>query len=168
MLPFSNLIVSVPRAKYLPRHSRGIPIPRQPETIGGHLRKRRLELGFFQSEAAHKLGVSTVTLSRWECDKVHPTWAQQPSVTAFLGYDPFTNSILGGPKSNKPQGVAILTPGPSGNISNAILQHCLNFRKTRKQFATEIGICPKTIRNWEVGRRRPSKALSRKIEAFLR
>lgn len=66
-----------------------MPVPRQPTTIGGHLRKRRLQLKIFQAQAARLLRVSTVTLSRWECDKVFPTTPHQPQIVACLGYDPF-------------------------------------------------------------------------------
>ncbi|MBU6399313.1 MAG: helix-turn-helix domain-containing protein [Verrucomicrobia bacterium] len=65
-------------------------MPRQPATIGGHLRKRRLQLRIFQAEAARRLGVSTVTLSRWECDKVQPTAPYHPRIIEYLGCDPFT------------------------------------------------------------------------------
>ncbi len=96
-LPFCDRAICVPRAKYLPSKNRGIPVPKEPKTIGEYLRRRRLELGILQAEAARRLGVNTVTLSRWECDKVCPTWPHQPRVTAYLGYDPFTNPALGSP-----------------------------------------------------------------------
>ena len=79
----------IPRAKYLPSHNRGIPVPKDPTTIGGHLRRRRLQLRIHQSEAALLLGVSTVTLSRWECDKVFPTTPHHAQTVDYLGYDPF-------------------------------------------------------------------------------
>lgn len=77
MLPLSDRMVCRPRSRYLHSHNRGIPVPKEPTTIGQHLRKRRLQLRIHQSEAARMLKVSTVTLSRWECDKVYPTWAQR-------------------------------------------------------------------------------------------
>jgi DNA-binding XRE family transcriptional regulator len=43
-----------------------------------------LQHGTRQSEAARLLKVSSVTLSRWECDKVYPTWAQQPSIVTYF------------------------------------------------------------------------------------
>jgi len=89
MLPFCDRILDVSRDKYLPSHNRGIPVPKEPTTIGGHLRRRRLQLRIFQLEAAHRLGVSTVSLSRWECDKVYPTVPHHPRIVAYLGYDPF-------------------------------------------------------------------------------
>src|SRR5256885_1672206 len=59
--PFCDRVVSIPQSRYLPSRNRGIPVPKQPTTIGGHLRKRRLQLQIHQSEAAAKLKVSTVT-----------------------------------------------------------------------------------------------------------
>ena len=53
-----------------------------------------MQLEIFQSEAARMLGVSTVTLSRWECDKVYPTPEYHQSIITYLGCDPFVN-ILG-------------------------------------------------------------------------
>jgi transcriptional regulator with XRE-family HTH domain len=126
-----------------------------------------LELGILESEAARRLGISIVTLSRWECDKVYPTWSQQPGVVAYLGHDPFTNPALGSPKGNETQGVAFLSSKSPANIGQEIVQHCLRMRKTRKQFAEEIGIDPKTIWGWETGRRRPSVALQRRIVECL-
>jgi transcriptional regulator with XRE-family HTH domain len=168
MLPFCERVVSVPRVKYLPSRNRGIPVPREPKTIGEHLRKRRLELGIFQSKAACLLGVSTVTLSRWECDKVYPTWPQQPAVATYLGFDPFTNPTLGSPKGNETQGVDFLSPEAPANLGHAIIRHCMIVRKTRHQIAKELGLSPKTVWNWQVGRRQPSALLRKRIVAFLK
>jgi hypothetical protein len=75
--------------------NRGVPIPREPTTLGGHLRRRRAQLHPGQSEASYALGVSTVTLSRWEGDKVVPTAPYHPRMVACLGIDPFkTVSVL--------------------------------------------------------------------------
>ncbi len=166
MLPFCERVVSVPRARYLPSRNRGIPVPKEPNTIGGHLRRHRLQLGIHQSEAASQLGVSTVTLSRWECDKVYPTWAQQPAVATYLGYDPFTNPALGRPGGNETEGVAFLSPEDTTNIGQIIMQYATRSRKTREQVARELGLSPKTIWNWLTGRRQPSKALRQRIESL--
>lgn len=167
MLPFCERVVSAPRAKYLPLQNRGIPVPREPKTIGEHLRKRRLELAIFQSQAARRLRVSTVTLSRWECDKVYPTWPQQPAVIAYLGFDPFNDPALGSPKSNETKDVAFLTHETHPNFGQIIIRHCIKMRKTRRQFAKELGLSPKTIWNWKTGRRHPSTALGKRIVALL-
>jgi len=126
-----------------------------------------LELGIVQSEAARRLKISTVTLSRWERDKVYPTWTHQPDLKAYLGYDPFTDPALGSPKGNEPSGVAFLSSAAPTNIAQEIRKGCLQMRKTRKQFATELGVDVKTLRNWEANRRQPSAPLLRQILKLL-
>ena len=151
------------RGKYLPSHNRGVPVPKTPTTIGGYLRRRRLQLKIFQSEAARRLKVSTVTLSRWECDKVYPTWPRQPAVIAYLGYDPFTNPALGRPKGNETPGVALLSSAPSADISQQIMKRRLELKKTRKQMAKEMGISVKTLWGWETKRHKLSALLQDRI-----
>jgi DNA-binding XRE family transcriptional regulator len=92
-LPFCDRILNVSRDKYLPSRNRGIQVPKAPTTIGGHLRRRRLQLRIFQPEAARRLGVSMVSLSRRERDKVFPTAPHHQRIVAYLGYDPFGNPV---------------------------------------------------------------------------
>jgi DNA-binding transcriptional regulator YiaG len=89
MLPLYERTVRISRDKYLPSHNRGIQVPKAPTTIGGHLRRRRLQLKVCQPEAARKLEVSTVSLSRWECDKVFPAAPHRRQIIDYLGYNPF-------------------------------------------------------------------------------
>jgi DNA-binding XRE family transcriptional regulator len=56
-----------------------------PQTLGGHLKKRRRQLGLLQREAAEILGVSTDTVVNWEKDKTKPVAAQFRPVVALLG-----------------------------------------------------------------------------------
>ena len=154
MLPFSDRVWSLPRSRYLPAQNRGIVVPKDPSTIGGHLRRRRLELRIHQSEAAQRMGVSTVTLSRWECDKVYPTWAQQTRVSAYLGYDPFIDPTLGRPKGNETIDVASLSSKGPITAGQQIIRYRLKQKKTRKQFAEELGVNVKTLLDWETDRRR--------------
>jgi len=90
MLPFYERQVSISREKYLPSHNRGIPVPSEPNTMGGHLRRRRLQLRIFQPEAARRLGVTRVSLSRWECDQMFPTAPHHAQIVEYLGYNVFT------------------------------------------------------------------------------
>jgi DNA-binding XRE family transcriptional regulator len=73
MLPLYERSMRISRNEYLPSRNTGIQVPKAPTTIGGHLKRRRLQLRILQPEAARRLGVSTVSLSRWECDKALPT-----------------------------------------------------------------------------------------------
>jgi len=163
MLPLCERSTSVSRTgtpKFW-RHS--YPIGKQPNTIGEHLRKKRFELGLKQSQAAREMQVSKLTLSLWETDKVYPKWAQQPKITTFLGYDPFTNPALGAPPSNKPIGVAILSPNSPISLGQAIRAERIKQRKTCKMFAAELGVSVKTLWLWEADRNAPSKQTILKI-----
>jgi len=105
-------------------------------------------------------------MSRWECDNVYPTWTHQPDLIAYLGYDPFTDP-LGGPKGNEPSGVAFLSSAPSTNIGQEIRKRRLQMRKTCKQFAKELGVDVKTLRNWETNRHEPSDPLLRRVVKLI-
>jgi transcriptional regulator with XRE-family HTH domain len=59
-----------------------------PQTLGEHLKARRLALELFQEDAARQMGVSAATVLNWEKDKGEPLPAFWPAVLAFLGYDP--------------------------------------------------------------------------------
>jgi transcriptional regulator with XRE-family HTH domain len=59
-----------------------------PQTLGGHLKKRRRQLGLLQREAAERMGIGTETYANWEKGKTEPVASQFRPVVAFLGYDP--------------------------------------------------------------------------------
>jgi transcriptional regulator with XRE-family HTH domain len=60
-----------------------------PTTLGEHIRRRRLEIGLTQKEAANKLEVNPWTILNWEKGHTKPPIAVIPAITEFLGYDPF-------------------------------------------------------------------------------
>lgn len=164
MLPFCDRTISASRASYLPSHNRGIPIAKQPKTIGEHLRRRRLELHLHQSQAAQSLNVSTVSLSRWERDHTYPTWDYHERIIDYLGHDPFPSIGHKDPYRNETNGVASLSPSSLGqNLRNRRLELKLN----RHQCAEKLGVDAKTLRSWETGSRQPCRKHRDAIEAFL-
>jgi DNA-binding XRE family transcriptional regulator len=167
MLPFCDRSVTVARKDVAPVWTRSFPIAKEPTTLGQHLKKKRFLAGIRQSEAALKLGVSDRTLSLWETDRVYPAWAFQPRLTAYLGYDPFTDPTLGSPKRNEPSCVAFLSPNAPVTLGQKIKQHRLKLRKTRGQLASEMGVSPKTLWGWETNRWQPTAKGKKQIEAFL-
>lgn len=60
-----------------------------PISVGDHVRKRRLELGLLQKEAALQLEVNPWTVLNWEKGRTEPPVAAMPAIFRFLGYDPF-------------------------------------------------------------------------------
>ncbi len=61
--------------------------PEKLETVGEHLRARRLDLFLFQKDVAKILNVSTCTIENWELGRSFPMKGQLPKVIKFLGED---------------------------------------------------------------------------------
>jgi transcriptional regulator with XRE-family HTH domain len=167
MLPCCDRLVRAALRHILPVWTRSFPVSKQPQTIGEHLKKKRFDLGLRQSQAAQRLRVSKRTLSLWECDRVYPTWPQQPAVTLYLGYDPFTNPALGSPKCNESSGVAFLPANAPTTVGQQLLRYRLELKKNRQQLARELDISVKTLWGWETGRRQPSLSLRTRIFKVL-
>lgn len=63
--------------------------PSEPQTLGEHIRKKRIDMGFTQEEVASMLGVDTATLRNWEWGRSEPSVRYYPTIIDFLGYIPF-------------------------------------------------------------------------------
>jgi DNA-binding XRE family transcriptional regulator len=59
-----------------------------PQTIGEHIKKRRLELGLEQEQVAAEVGVTWLSVNNWERGIYRPTKKAMIPIIAFLGYDP--------------------------------------------------------------------------------
>ncbi|MGO8698347.1 MAG: helix-turn-helix domain-containing protein [Limisphaerales bacterium] len=160
--------MNVARNDVSPVWTRSFPVSKQPTSIGQHLRKRRFDLGIRQAEAAQRLGVSQLTLSLWERDKVYPTWAYQPRLADYLGFDPFTNPTLGRPKGNETSGVAFLAPTGPLTLGQQIRKRRLELRKNRKESAEELGVSEKTLWGWETGRCEPDSLHRMLVKEFIK
>ena len=123
MLPFCDRRVTVARKDIAPVWTRSFPIAKEPTTLGEHLKKKRFLEGVRQREVAVKLGVSARTLSLWECDRIYPSWASQPGLIAYLGYDTSTDPTLGSPKGNETSCVAFFSPDAPISNGQKIKQH---------------------------------------------
>jgi DNA-binding XRE family transcriptional regulator len=166
MLPFCERHVMLPRTDVSPVWTRSWPIAKEPKTLGEHLKKKRFMAGLRQKETAVKLGVSSRTLSLWECDRIYPAWVIQPRLVAYLGYDPFTETGLKNSKSNETSGVAFLSSDVPVTIGQKIRHFRLKSRKARKQLATEWGISVKTLYGWETNRHQPSALCRKRMAGF--
>jgi transcriptional regulator with XRE-family HTH domain len=167
MLPFYDRRVTVARKDVAPVWTRSFPIAKEPTTLGQHLKKKRFLAGVRQREAAVKLGVSARNLSLWECDRIYPSWAFQPLLIAYLGYDPFADPTLGSPKGNETSCVAFFSPDAPLTMGQKIKQHRLKLRKSRKQLALELSVSQKTLWGWETDRWEPTAKGQEMIMKFL-
>lgn len=63
--------------------------PKELRTLGNHLRKRRLDLGLLQRDAAAQLGADEGSVYNWEVNRTVPALRFIPRIVEFLGYLPF-------------------------------------------------------------------------------
>jgi DNA-binding XRE family transcriptional regulator len=63
--------------------------PKNIETVGDHLRARRVEQELKQLDVSHLIGVSEATITNWENNLTVPETRYLPAIIRFLGYNPF-------------------------------------------------------------------------------
>ncbi len=102
----------------------------EPQTLGEHVKKRRLELRLTQKQAAERLGVNPWTVLNWEKDHTEPPINSMPAIIRFLGYNP--------------------VPAPV-SVSEKLKAARQHLGWSRKRYARELGIDSGTLRNWEEG-----------------
>jgi len=122
------------------------PYKEAPETLGEHLRKRRMELGLLQRQVALQLGVSPFTYLTWEKDQLEPEVRMVPRIIGHLGYDPF--------------------PEPK-TLGERIKAKRRRFGLSQEQAAKHLSIDEGTLRRWERDEWRPSVRTRVKLEIFL-
>ena len=122
------------------------PFSEGPQTLGDHLKAKRLTEGLLLKKAAQTLGVSPFTLSNWERGRTTPRIVLYGRVVAFLGFDP----KAGG---------------------DELSQRVLDFRRRRglsqRAAAKVLGVDPATWWGWESGRRRPEGSFARRLDQLL-
>ncbi|MDB5209705.1 MAG: hypothetical protein JWQ30_532 [Sediminibacterium sp.] len=76
--------------------------PENPQTLGEHLKKRRLDLGLYQADVARRLKVTDECIWLWEQERNKPRLYQYPAIIAFLDYYPFDHetATFGGRSSD--------------------------------------------------------------------
>jgi len=122
------------------------PYKDNPNTLCEHLRKRRLELGIFQREAALRLGVNEWTYHGWENGRTTPGTIIYQRIVEFLGYYPHP------------------TPRTLGHRLRKI-RRCLGL--TSRQAARLVGVDHTTFLMWELGKWEPTVRTRLKLECFL-
>ena len=127
-LPFCQLTISA-------SHPRKPGYPKSLVTIGDHIRKRRLDLGLFQREAAAQIGVAEASVWNWERGGMKPESRYLPSIISFLGYNPL--------------------PEPD-NLQARLVWARSSRGLSRVACARPLGIDPSTLARWETGSRKPS------------
>lgn len=104
----------------------------EPQTLGQHVKKRRLILGLQQKGVAAQIGVTVDTLRNWEKGKTRPVVTHIPAIIEFLRYDP--------------------TPQPE-NLAERLRAKRRGLGWSIRRAALALGVDPGTWRDWERGKR---------------
>jgi transcriptional regulator with XRE-family HTH domain len=122
-------------------------IPQNPKTLGDHIKKRRLELGLFQSDVAEIIGVTEPTVTNWEKNRTQPALRALPKIVEFFGNDPI--------------------PCDKKNLSETLLKYRKCRGLTQQELANQIGIDPTTLSRMERNRGRSFESIVRKARWIL-
>ena len=110
--------------------------PKQINTLGDHIRARRLDLKLLQKQVAAQIGVHEITISNWEGNAAVPAIRYMPAIIQFLGYDP-------------------LPPANSFPERLATARRVLGL--SQRKMAEKLGVDPATLLGWEAGQHEPSR-----------
>lgn len=122
--------------------------PETLQTIGDHLRKRRLDLKLYQKDVAKATGVDTLTVCNWENNLTSPRLYLLPKIYHFLGYRPLqANATTLGEK-----------------IKQYRIQKGLSLRKLAK----ELGVDPGTLARWEGTESQPCGRLKERVISLIK
>ncbi|MGA7159787.1 MAG: helix-turn-helix transcriptional regulator [Bacteroidota bacterium] len=119
-----------------------------PKTIGDHIKKRRLQLGWGAMQLAALLKVSKDTVYNWEKNRGEPMVHLIPRITQFLGYTPplFAEQTAG--------------------------QKIVAYRHVRgmsqRALAIELKVDPGTLGRWERDESLPTGKLKTRLEPFFK
>jgi site-specific DNA recombinase len=123
-----------------------IRIPVQPQTVGDHIRLRRLGLKLFQKDVADQLGVDKTSVFNWERNRSSPEIRYMPAIIGFLGFD----------------------PRPDGNgWGERLVRQRTALGLTQKESAQRLGVDPGTLARWERGETEPAAAHLVRVRRFL-
>jgi transcriptional regulator with XRE-family HTH domain len=103
---------------------RAIRIPTELNTVGDHIRKRRLGLRMLQREVAERIGVGETSVFKWEANTVSPEVRSMPAIIRFLGYNPLP---------------------AADTLGGRLVRHRTSLGMTREEAAKRLGVDPGTL-----------------------
>jgi transcriptional regulator with XRE-family HTH domain len=138
-LPFCHLEFRAARSK--PAR-----YPKEINTIGDHIRARRLDLELLQVQVADQIGVHEQTITGWECNATVPEVRYIPAILQFLGYNPVPAA------SSFPERLAAERRRPG---------------LSQRKMAAKLGVDSASLMSWETRRHQPTEKSLRLIERAL-
>lgn len=143
-----NFIPALPicHARLRARKPENRPYPTTLQTWGNHIRRRRLDLGLLQREAAARIGCATASVTSWERNRAQPKVSELPGIIHFLGYAP-------------------LEPCEPWFARLARSRQAMGL--SRKRLGAAVGVDESTVKRWEDGKGRPLAHVRERLRAIL-
>lgn len=139
-LPFCHVTLKAPKPLLKP-------YPIRLDSLGDHIRKKRLDLKLQQKDVAQLIGVNETTIYNWENNRTAPGFKYMPQIAQFLGYDPFKHENL--------------------TLGQRLLAHRQTLGLSQKELARKLKIDPGTLGRLERGLDKPTRRIRGKILTFL-
>jgi len=72
--------------------------PTAPQTLGEHLRKKRVDMQLSMTQLAETLGpgITNTAIEKWEKNQNRPTDGHRKRIVEFLGFNPGSKNPTGG------------------------------------------------------------------------
>ncbi|HJP62274.1 MAG TPA: helix-turn-helix transcriptional regulator [Mucilaginibacter sp.] len=121
-------------------------IPTNPQTLGEHIRKVRIERGMLQKAVAQILNVDEDSITAWENGRSQPQVRFCPKILAFLQYNPFSHDL--------------------GTVSGRLRHVRLSMGYSVKLFAPLLTVDPDTLTKWERGKGKIPIAIQNTISNY--
>jgi site-specific DNA recombinase len=118
----------------------------QPQTVGDHLRLRRLRLKLRQRDVAKKLGVKASSVWNWENNCAKPELRWMPVIIEFLGYNPLPEATT---------------------LAEQLIRARFSRGLNQKEAAKQMGVDPSTLARWERGEHTPTGKHEPGVQEFL-
>ena len=123
--------------------------PKTLDTLGDHIRKRRLDLGLSQEALCIRLGVDESSLTHWELNQRQPGIRFYPRIHAFLEYCP-------------------LPEAGTRKLSQKIRVWREGLGLSQEAMAKAMGVDESSLADWEAGRAEPMRRTRERLGSYFR
>jgi transcriptional regulator with XRE-family HTH domain len=110
--------------------------PKQINSLGDHIRARRLDLKLLQKQVAEQIGVHEMTITGWEGNATIPEVRYMPAIIQFLGYNPLP---------------------ASSSLAERLAAARRALGLSQRKMAEKLGVDPASLLGWEAGRHQPDE-----------
>ena len=133
----------LPRSHRLKNHDHA---PEELNTLGDHLRRRRLALKQMQRQVGEQFGVNQATVYNWENGRSNPAVEYMPAIIRFLGYNPLP---------------------PATGWAERLVQARRVLGVSQREAARRIGVDQSTLARWERSEAEPAGKYVPMVLRFL-